>query len=429
MSETIVTIDRIIHGGDGLGRDPDGRMVFVPRTAPGDVVEVEYTETHRSWRRARALGVVSPGAGRTDPTCAYYDRCGGCQLQHLLYTAQLEAKASVVADCLRRVGKMEAPAVHVNPSVKPLGYRNRVSFAVRHTGSDTRSGFHALHTPDEIVDIAGCPLVENPVNTAWTAVRRALPAMLRAAGTAGTARADARVTLRTTSDRRVGLAIEGLPDGTLQHKRPAGLADVSSIWWTDRRGRVVRFAGDKFLADTWGRYTVPLSGTAFLQVNRGASAVLEQYVISQCTESDPTQIVDAYCGFGLRSLELARGGRSVVGIDINRTSIRAARLLADIHSIKARFEVGAVERALRRYLPADLVVLNPPRCGVAPGLINTLLHVTPPHVIYVSCNPATLARDLQRLAPVFALANCRAFDLFPQTAHVETVATLIRRKL
>jgi 23S rRNA (uracil1939-C5)-methyltransferase len=170
---------------------------------------------------------------------------------------------------------------------------------------------------------------------------------------------------------------------------------------------------------------IPVAGTAFVQVNREVAGHIDVYVREQCGETTGKRIIDAYCGFGLRSLELARSGALVTGIERDRQSVRTAKRLAAQTDVQVRFEAGDVERYLTKALPADIVALNPPRGGLATAVIKTLMSSHVDRIIYVSCNPATLARDLRSLNPRFRLEALRAFDLFPQTAHVETVATLV----
>jgi 23S rRNA (uracil1939-C5)-methyltransferase len=239
-----------------------------------------------------------------------------------------------------------------------------------------------------------------------------------------------RLALRVSSEGRVGLAIEGV-------KRPADIdrsllaellkSGVVAVWMVNEKGRIIAHAGEETLAEKWGVYEVPLAGTAFVQVNREAAERLDDYVRSQSGAGRGTRVIDAYCGFGLRAFELARGGADVVGIESDRHAVRSAMVIAAERGLSVRFVADRVEDMLSKELPADLVILNPPRGGVAPEVVGALLRSPSARIIYVSCDPATLGRDLKNLSTGFALEACRAFDLFPQTAHVETVVTLIRR--
>lgn len=413
-------------GGDGIARFEDGRVVFVPRTAPGEAIEVEYIAERSQWLRARLVSIVEPSPFRREAPCPYYEDCGGCQLQHLQYDTQLSVKASIVADSLRRIGRFEIESPEVTPSPREFAYRNRIALVLRRSRGVIDFGYHALGDPSQLVAIERCPLAEDPLNGVLPAVSAAA---LKIAG-AMPRDGEWRFALRVSSEGRVGLAIEGV-------KRPADidraiLAEllqngIVAVWMVSEKGRIIAHAGEETLAEKWGAYEVPLAGAAFVQVNRGASARLDEYVREQAAVTPGARVIDAYCGFGLRAFELARSGAEAIGIESDRHAVRSAMVIAAERGLTVRFVAERVESVLSTELPADLVILNPPRGGVALEVVGALLRKPPARIIYVSCDPATLARDLKSLSSGFALEACRAFDLFPQTAHVETVVTLARR--
>lgn len=419
-----LSIERIVTGGDGIARHGDGRVVFVPRTAPGDVVEVEYVEEHRQWLRARPVRVLEPGPHRREPSCPWYASCGGCQLQHIAYEAQLRAKQDIVADSLRRLGKFEIDAPEIARSPREFGYRNRITLVLRRHAGGTAVGYHSLARPSELVTVDRCPLAEESINTAWPA----LQPLLARVGDHAPRGAEWRLTFRADSSGRVGLAVEGaakprdIDRAVLEGFVEKGLC---AVWMVNDEGRIIAHAGEETLAERWGSYEIPLAGTAFLQVNREAAAKLEGCVIDRCGAAG-VKIVDAYCGFGVRAFALAERGSTVVGIDSDRHAVRAASQIGLAAGLPVRFVADRVERIISQELPSDVVILNPPRAGVEPEVVGALLGVPPARVVYVSCNPATLARDMRRLSTAFTLEAVEAFDLFPQTAHVETVATLVR---
>jgi 23S rRNA (uracil1939-C5)-methyltransferase len=421
----LLKIERIVTGGDGIARFEDGRVVFVPRTAPGESVEVEYVEERNQWLRARVVRVVEPSPFRREAPCPHYEDCGGCQLQHLRYDEQLSVKASIVADSLRRIGRIEMEAPEVTPSPREFGYRNRITLVLRRRRGEIGFGYHALGDPSQLVAIDRCPLAEDPLN-------EVLPAVSASAlkiGGAMSRDGEWRLALRVSSEGRVGLAIEGV-------KRPVDIdrallaellnGGLVAVWMVSEKGRIIAHAGEETLSEKWGVYEVPLAGTAFVQVNRDASTQLDAYVLEQAAAVPGVRVIDGYCGFGLRAFELAREGADVVGIENDRHVVRSAMVIAAERGLSVRFLAERVENVLPKELPAELVILNPPRGGVAPDVVGALLREPPARIIYVSCDPATLARDLKNLSSGFALDACRAFDLFPQTAHVETVVTLKR---
>jgi 23S rRNA (uracil1939-C5)-methyltransferase len=418
-----LVIESIIAGGDGIARRSDGCVVFVPRAAPGDRVEVAYTEIHKQWRRARIVRVIESGPDRTEPPCPYYALCGGCQLQHLVYQAQLTAKAGIIAESFRRIGKFEVPEPGMTPSEGELEYRNRISLILTSGDSGITAGYHALDDPGRLVDIDRCAIAEPAINRVWKSVIDAW----RGSPERMPSGPELRLTLRATARGAVGLAIEGArTEGDLDAILDAS-ETLSAVWLMDQRGSIKKYAGMKTLDEERDGFTVRLAGTSFMQVNRATAGHVQQHVREQCGDVAGSRIIDAYCGYGLNALELARLGARVLGIDADQHAVKEATRLASGSRLTARFQCAPVEQLLKKVLPASTVILNPPRRGVVRPVIKALLDRPPARIIYASCNPATLARDLNGIAESFDLVSCRAFDLFPQTAHVETVAVLDRR--
>jgi 23S rRNA (uracil1939-C5)-methyltransferase len=414
-------IESIAAGGEGVGRMEDGRVVFVHRTAPGDLAEVELVQQQKRWARGRLLRVLEPSPERREAPCPHYTECGGCTLEHLTYPAQLRAKARIVADALARIGGIEVPAPAVVPSPREHRYRNRVTFALRRVGAGQAvAGFHAIGDPGRIIEIDGrCLLPEEPIARVWDRLHAAWGPDARRLPSGE----QLRLTLRASAAGEVTLLVEG----GYSPGRPQELIDsvegLVAVWHRPGDAAAELVAGAPGLPEQWGEDTVEVSGAAFLQVNRAAAELLEAHVLTVVGEAAGLEVVDAYCGVGLHARRLARRGARVVGVELDPDAVAAARRAAPEG---ARFEQGAVEQLLGDELPADLVILNPPRAGVAPEVTELLAAAPPPRVVYVSCDPATLARDLRRLAGAFRLEDIRCFDLFPQTAHVETVAVLVR---
>ncbi len=424
LTTQLVEIEKIVAGGLGLARRPDAPVVLVPRTAAGERVEVEIQDVHVGWTRGRAVRVVEASSARRDPPCPHYGVCGGCQLQHLRYAAQLEAKSGIVAESLARLGGLAVAPPEVVGSPREFEYRNRVTLILRRQpDGGLRAGYHADERSSEIIDVETCPLAEPALNRVWAA--------LRAAWGPGAERLprgpELRLTLRATLEGAVGLLIEGGEGRGRPDELLSGVEGLRAIWSLDRNGRIKWQEGSPTLVERWGDVTLEVAGQPFLQVNRDVAAALETYVLAECGAVDRHRVVDAYCGYGLRAIELARRGARAVGIDTDGDALGGARSRAAELGLRVRFARDRVERRLARELPAYLVVLNPPRFGLARPVVDALLRQAPARVVYVSCDPATLARDLKRLGPSFELSACRAFDMFPQTAHVESVVTLVRR--
>ena len=422
-----VEVTGIAAGGAGVGRLPDGRVTFVHRTAPGDRALVRIVEEKPRWTRSELVRVLEPGPGRREAPCPHYDRCGGCTLEHLDYPAQLMAKATLVRDALRRIGGLDVARPEIVPSPAEFRYRNRVSFTLRRGEAGVVAGFHELGHPDRIVDItAGCLLPEEPLAKAWGELRAGWGSQASRLPSG----AELRLTLRSAADGAVTLVI----DGGYAPGRPSELVErvpsLRAIWHRpgeaaaeDVGGRVREYrhlAGDPSITDTWSEEEVELSGDVFTQVNRGAAALLQDHVVGLIEAGEPASVLDAYCGVGLYSRRLCRAGVDVTGVEAHPLAAAEAKRAAP----EARVLAARVEEVLDRVLPVEAAVLNPPRAGLDDRVPGMLKARPPARLVYVSCDPATLARDLKRLGEAYRIESVRCFDMFPQTAHVETVVEL-----
>lgn len=424
-------VEAVIHGlsshGSGVGRLADGRTVFVPRTAPGDRVRVRLGKVKPRWAEGALVEVIEASPDRRRPPCTRYDTCGGCQLQHVGEDVQREWKGRNVAETLARIGGVARSAPpEVVPSPDALGYRNRMSFTLRRLpDGHVVAGLHALGRPAHVVDLDGeCLLPEPAVADAWRALRRAWgpgAARLPVGGRL-------RLTLRAAPDGSgVGLLIEGGKPGWDPAPLLAAADAFASAIHRPAAGPGGASAAESAPGATEGGAPEdgddPTGPLGFEQVNTGAAALLRAHVVAEAGEA--RHIVDAYCGQGAYGRPLAEGGATVVGIELDPDGAAEAR-----RSAPTGFTVreGRVEDVLPDLLPADLLVLNPPRAGVGPAVVEAVLARPPARVVYVSCDPATLARDLAGLTSRYDVEAVRCFDLFPQTAHVETVVTLNLRR-
>lgn len=414
----IVEITGIAAGGDGVGRLADGRVVFVPRAAPGEGVRLRTVRAGKRWVRAEIEAVEVASPQRRAAPCPLYDRCGGCQLQHLDPGAQLEAKTRIVGDALRRIGGLDVGDPPIEPSPAELHYRSRVTFTLRRlAGQRVVAGFHHRSHPGRIIDVdTECLLPEAPIGPVWHTLREAWGQGARRLPPGPTL----RLTLRIV-DGGVLLAIEGGRAGGDLERLAAEMAGLSAIWHAPEGGDWRWIAGERVSWDDTGADRVQVGPGVFSQVNRAAADRLHRAVVGAVGDPRDLDIVDAYCGMGVRGRQLAREGGRVVGLELDAQAVQAARAGAPDGFTVIR---GAAEQTLGSVIPADRLIVNPPRTGLDAEIPRLLRESPVQRIVYVSCDPATLARDLERLGDGYAVRTVRAFDLFPQTAHVETMVTL-----
>jgi len=413
-----VTVRGIAAGGAGVADLPDGRVVFVPRTAPGDRARIRIEKSRPRWAEGSLQELIEAAPSRRPSLCTLYDRCGGCQLQHLPYAEQLAWKGRVVADALERIGRLGAVDVpEVVASPDETRYRSRATFTLRRLrGGHVVAGFHALDRPAHVIDVRDeCVLPTPEVVAAWKALRAGWGEGARLLPSAGRL----RLTLRT-GDAGVALVVEGGPRGWRGEALAASVPALAAIWHVAGEAT----SGPELVAGVGEEHGAP----TFSQVNVRAAALLVEHVLDLAGAAGPgdrASAVDAYCGDGAFARGLLRRGWRVTGIELDRSACASARGWAGASGSEG-FAVleGRVEDLLDDALPAELLVVNPPRSGLGPDVVRTLVDRRPPRVLYVSCDPATLARDVAALSSVYDVAAPRCFDLFPQTAHVETVLAL-----
>jgi 23S rRNA (uracil1939-C5)-methyltransferase len=416
-----VRIRGIASGGSGVGDLPDGRVVFVPRTSPGDEVRVRIEKSKARWAVGSLQRILDPAPDRVEAPCALYAECGGCQIQHLSYEQQLSAKAGFVSDALVRIGGFEGLApIQVIGSPREIHYRNRVTYTLRRLrGGHVIAGFHALGRPAHVLDVLDqCLLPVEELVPVWSRIRAGWGEGARNLPDGGRI----QLTLRTVA-AGVELLVHGGAAAWNAVKLAAEVPELTAIWHVP--------AGPRALAVLVSGHSAPGGGASFEQVNADVAALLRDYVIDQAGSGiSDAQVtgrgaIDAYCGIGEYGHALAQADWSVTGIEVDPAAVEAARSKA-VKGFELR--TGLVEECLEELLPAELLIVNPPRTGLAKEVPPVIAAEAPLRLIYVSCDPATLARDLGALSDVFELQEVRAFDLFPQTAHVETVAVLTKRE-
>jgi 23S rRNA (uracil1939-C5)-methyltransferase len=400
-----VRILRLAIGGDGLGQLEDGRTVFVPRTAPGDLVELAGLRLHKRFARARSGRVVEASPARVAPRCPHYvrDECGGCQLQHLEPAAQREARRGFVGEALRRLARRDTPDPPLAPAAEEFDYRTKITLAVSADGR--RIGLHPYDRPDQVFELEWCHITVPELMGAWQAVRAVrplLPPRLESVVLRRDRRGGVHLMLRSAGSEAWSGAAR-LHGALRQRSTPV------TIWWQSAEGAPRAMAG----ADE------PYPATVFEQVHPAMGDRVRARAVEALGPLAGRHVWDLYAGIGETTVALARGGASVESVESDRRAVDEA----ERRGPAARRHAARVEHVLDGLRPPELVVTNPPRTGMDARVVEALERLRPRRVVYVSCDPATLARDLTRL-PGYRLTDVQAFDLFPQTAHVETVAVL-----
>ena len=405
MPRTTLSIESIAAGGDGVAKQ-DGLVYFVPRTAPGDRAVVEY-EMRGRLARGELIALEAESPHRAAPGCQHYvaDRCGGCQLQHLQYDAQRQAKSLIVRDSLARIGKRTVAAPGVEPSPRAFRYRTKLTLALRRRGERWIGGLHPYDDPGAVFALEDCPITDQRVVAIWRALLdgdRQWPDAVELRGAV----------------RLLGEGASLVVEGGAHWEDPStllrGIDALVAIWWAPATGDM------RLVASRDERASL---GASFGQVNPEVAEKVRAQVVERTLALAPRTVVDAYSGAGNTAAPIAAAGIQVTAIERDRAAAAVARHLLTRPSCSV---TAAVEDALGRALPADLVIANPPRSGMHPRVTDLLRGASgPATIIYVSCDPATLARDVARM-PNYRIESVHCFDMFPQTAHVETVCELTR---
>ena len=401
---TQLRIESIAAGGDGVGRT-EGMVVFVPRSAPGDVIDAKITGK-KSFGRGRVVRIDTPSADRVEPPCRHYvvDRCGGCQIQHLSYDGQLRAKSGIIRDGLTRIGRREVAAPSVTASPAQWRYRAKLTLAMRRSANGRRIGLHPFDDAEAVFQLNDCPITDERVVAVWRSIFSNAALLPEAAD---------RGAVRILDDGSASVVIEGDHRWANAQALLDAVPAIESLWWKPEN-QARRLVAER---------KATKGSASFVQVNPAMAAVLREHVFDLVRSHAPKTVVDAYSGSGATAIPLAQQGIRVTAIELDAD---AATACASLLPPESKSLSGRVEDLLPGTLPADVVILNPPRTGLADQVPAQLESVSmrPRSVIYVSCNPATLGRDLARM-PSYRLASVRGFDMFPQTAHVETVCELI----
>jgi 23S rRNA (uracil1939-C5)-methyltransferase len=407
MAAFDLQLTTITHGGAALGRH-EGRAIFVPYALPGETARVEITEDKGRYAFARLVEVVKPAPDRIEPPCRHFGNCGGCQWQHASYPAQLQYKTEVVIDQLTRIGKIADPTVHAAlPDASGWAYRNHAQF---HPAKGGTLGFQAAYSNRTIV-IDECPILHPLLSDLYTTLDIDTQDLCRLSLRAGTETGDQMLVFEMNDDMPPSLEID-LP--------------VSCVLLLSD-GQHANLIGHNHITEVVAGHSYRISAPSFFQVNTPQAAQMVRLVAGYLDLQGSETVLDAYCGVGLFTTHLAERAGLVIGIELVPAAIDdLLENTADYDNIDVI--EGPVEAALPDLdAPIDAVVIDPPRAGLDRFALDALAKHHPSRLVYVSCDPATLARDAKRLiAAGYRLIEVQPVDMFPQTYHVESVALFTR---
>jgi 23S rRNA (uracil1939-C5)-methyltransferase len=426
MSEHL-RIDALAYGGNGVGR-LDGKAVFVPLTAPGDQIRCRIVHDRKRYAEAEMVELLVAAPQRRVPPCPVFGDCGGCQWQHLPYDEQCRWKERIFAETLQRQAKIEASGIlPLVPSPDEWGYRSRVQFKCRQTEAGFIMGFYRRGT-HYVIDVASCPITAPRLNGLLALFRQWLPE-------SSCPHLVPQVDMEVDDEGRVRVTVHalGTAAATLaDFLRPlAEKAGISLFMQCGRKETLLQVCGEEalhILPLGAGSLRLAYGAGGFAQINLEQNRQLVRDVCLAAALTGGERVLDLFCGMGNFSLPLAMQAGEVVGVENYSPAIRQAECNARSNGlIHARFQARPAEAGIREVTAAkgfDLVVLDPPRTG-AFEVVRELARLRPPRIIYVSCDPPTLARDLVPLLHGgYEVVSTRPFDLFPQTCHTESVTVL-----
>ena len=379
------SIEAVAFGGSGVGR-VGGMVIFVPFTAAGDIIKAKIVEVKRNYCVGEIREIITPSPDRVSPVCPHFSICGGCQYQHMSYESQLKTKEMQVAESFERIGEIASPPVRaVIPSPQAFNYRGKAEFHCI-PGVDGQLNLGFMDTGGgRLVDIQRCDIVDDSINMEYGRLR------------------------------------ETLTSGKISSRRGR------YILWSE-----TAYPPEKYITRNAGGKELRVANSGFFQGNIYLVDRLIERVIDMCNLKESDAVLDCYCGCGLFSLFIAPRVRKVTGMEIDGSAVECATYNAGKYSIiNTDFHKGNVKDILGSFIRegarADIVLVDPPRTGCSRKTLSGLAGLKPERIIYISCNPATQARDIRRLIDMgFRLEELQPIDMFPQTKHIEVIASLVR---
>ncbi|NLE45984.1 MAG: class I SAM-dependent RNA methyltransferase [Chloroflexi bacterium] len=410
MDQVELTLTGIAHGGSAVGR-LDGRVFFVTYALPGETVIAQIDEDRERYVLAHLVEVLDASPNRVGAPCPYFGvaGCGGCQWQHISYSTQLELKSEIVCDQLMRIGRVAAPTVLPTlPDSSGWGYRNNAQFT---PALGNGLGFQAASSHD-VIAVDKCLVLHSLLSDLYTALDIDLEGLTRLSLRCGAESGDRMLIFETEDDFPPALEVD-LP--------------ISCVLLLSD-GIHVNLIGHNHIIETVMGHTYHVSAPSFFQVNTPQASRLVEIVLERLNLRGSETVLDAYCGVGLFATHLAEQASLVIGVESASTAVE------DLIQNSVNFDnVEIIEGPTELVLPEldielDAAIVDPPRTGLDRFALDALADLHPERLVYVSCDPATLARDIQRLTKKgYGLVDVQPVDMFPQTHHIECVASLVAR--
>ncbi|MFC4182400.1 23S rRNA (uracil(1939)-C(5))-methyltransferase RlmD [Saccharococcus thermophilus] len=440
-----LTIKRLGINGEGVGYFKK-QVVFVPGALPGEEVVVEATNIHPKYAEAKIKKIRKRSPYRVTPRCPVYEQCGGCQLQHLDYEAQLREKRDIVIQALERHCRLPVETLSIRPTIgmdDPWHYRNKSQFQVGIQKGEVIAGLYGLNS-HRLIDIPEC-VIQHPATNRVTNIVKMILQDLRIpiynertqtglvrtiVARVGFHTGDVQLVLITTKKE---IPRKELLIAEIKRRLPEVKSIVQNI--NGEKTSLIfgeeslLLEGEEYIQEVLGDLSFELSARAFFQLNPIQTVKLYDEVKRAAALTGTEKVVDAYCGVGTIGLWLAKDAREVRGMDVIPEAIEDAKKNAKKHGFaNTMYVVGKAETLLPKWVKEgwkpDVIVVDPPRTGCDNELLQTILRVQPKTVVYVSCNPSSLARDIDMLAERYHVDYIQPVDMFPHTAHVESVARL-----
>ncbi|MBC1985616.1 23S rRNA (uracil(1939)-C(5))-methyltransferase RlmD [Listeria booriae] len=441
-----VVFEDLTHDGNAVAKI-DGYPIFVPQGLPDEIAQIKVLKTNKNYGFGKIIELTKESADRVTPPCLVYSQCGGCQLQHLSYDGQLRMKQKQVAQVMKRIGKQDVEVLPTLGMENPWNYRNKAQVPVGFVNGRLVAGFYQQRS-HQIIDMNTC-LIQQEENNEVIQTARAIFAKYHVEPYDETTRKGVLRHLMTrfaTTTGELMLVIVttklNFPNkaeilAELQQSIPELTSLVQNVNTANTNvifgEQTVVLAGREYIMDTIHGISFAISARSFYQVNPEQTEILYAEALKLAGLTGEETVIDAYCGIGSISLCLAKEAKHVYGVEIVPQAIEDARANAKLNKMdNVTFAVGKAEEVIpdwfKQGIKADVLVVDPPRKGCDDALLQTILKMKPKRVVYVSCNPATLARDMLVLTEGgYEAKMVQPVDMFPQTTHVECV-TVLKRK-